>query len=94
MVILFGRKFYAVYVGNCIVNARASAAVEAAGLDSNPMLGIGLKIASVAVFVGMSTMLKAADGVPLGQLIFFRSFSQSSLFCSICNGVGNSQARF
>ncbi|MBA8821198.1 EamA family transporter [Ochrobactrum sp. P6BS-III] len=56
------------------MNARASAAVEAAGLDSNPMLGIGLKIASVAVFVGMSTMLKAADGVPLGQLIFFRSF--------------------
>ncbi|MCL7999310.1 DMT family transporter [Brucella sp. 21LCYQ03] len=38
------------------------------------MLGIGLKIASVAVFVGMSTLIKSADGIPLGQLIFFRSF--------------------
>lgn len=43
-------------------------------LQNNPMLGISLKVASVAVFVGMSTLLKAADGIPLGQLIFFRSF--------------------
>ncbi len=56
------------------MNAHASAPVGAAHLESNPMLGIGLKIASVTVFVGMSTMLKAADGIPLGELIFFRSF--------------------
>jgi len=56
------------------VNAHASAPVEAAHLETNPMLGIGLKIASVAVFVAMSTLLKAAEGVPVGQLIFFRSF--------------------
>lgn len=40
----------------------------------NPMIGIGLKVASVTVFVAMSTLLKAADGIPVGQLIFFRSF--------------------
>ncbi len=56
------------------MNAHASAPVEAAHLETNPMLGIGLKIASVAVFVAMSTLLKAAEGVPVGQLIFFRSF--------------------
>ncbi|SDG39746.1 DMT family transporter [Pelagibacterium luteolum] len=37
------------------------------------MLGIGLKVASVFVFVGMSSIIKGAEGVPLGQLIFFRS---------------------
>lgn len=56
------------------MNAHTSAPVEAAHLETNPMLGIGLKIASVAVFVAMSTLLKAAEGVPVGQLIFFRSF--------------------
>ncbi|MDQ0998550.1 drug/metabolite transporter (DMT)-like permease [Phyllobacterium ifriqiyense] len=40
----------------------------------NVMLGIGLKIASVCVFVGMSSLLKASDGIPAGQLVFFRSF--------------------
>lgn len=55
------------------MNAHASAPAGAAGLEFKPMLGIGLKIASVAAFVGMSTLLKAADGVPLGQMIFFRS---------------------
>ncbi|QND54174.1 DMT family transporter [Phyllobacterium sp. 628] len=38
------------------------------------MLGIGLKVASVCVFVCMSSLLKASDGVPAGQLVFFRSF--------------------
>ncbi|PQZ29311.1 EamA family transporter [Ochrobactrum vermis] len=56
------------------MNAHASAPVGAAHFETNPMLGIGLKIASVAVFVAMSTLLKAAEGVPVGQLIFFRSF--------------------
>ncbi|EJM98930.1 DMT(drug/metabolite transporter) superfamily permease [Phyllobacterium sp. YR531] len=40
----------------------------------NVMLGIGLKIASVCVFVCMSSLLKASDGIPAGQLVFFRSF--------------------
>ncbi|HMF68178.1 MAG TPA: DMT family transporter, partial [Phyllobacterium sp.] len=38
------------------------------------MLGIGLKVASVCVFVCMSSLLKASDGIPAGQLVFFRSF--------------------
>jgi drug/metabolite transporter (DMT)-like permease len=41
---------------------------------SNTMLGIGLKIASVCVFVCMSSLLKASEGIPAGQLVFFRSF--------------------
>ncbi|MGU3574780.1 DMT family transporter [Brucellaceae bacterium C25G] len=46
-----------------------------AGVEhSRPMLGIGFKIASVSVFVAMSTLLKAAEGIPAGQLVFFRSF--------------------
>jgi drug/metabolite transporter (DMT)-like permease len=36
--------------------------------------GIILKVASVAVFVGMSTCIKAAgEGIPAGQIVFFRS---------------------
>ncbi|RWM19383.1 MAG: DMT family transporter [Mesorhizobium sp.] len=33
-----------------------------------------LKIVSVAVFVGMSSCIKAAGAVPAGQIVFFRSF--------------------
>lgn len=45
------------------------------GLEHPRMMwGIGLKIASVSVFIGMSTLIKATDGVPVGQLVFFRSF--------------------
>ncbi|RWP80062.1 DMT family transporter, partial [Mesorhizobium sp.] len=33
-----------------------------------------LKIVSVAVFVGMSSCIKAAGNVPAGQIVFFRSF--------------------
>jgi len=43
-------------------------------LGSNPLVGIGLKIVSVAVFVAMSSFLKAAGQLPAGQLVFFRSF--------------------
>lgn len=43
-------------------------------LPQNALLGIGLKIGSVCVFVAMSGLLKAAEGVPSGQLVFFRSF--------------------
>lgn len=38
------------------------------------MLGIGLKLASVAAFLVMASLLKASQGVPPGQLVFFRSF--------------------
>ncbi|MBB6408143.1 EamA family transporter [Mesorhizobium sangaii] len=38
------------------------------------LTGITLKIVSVAVFVGMSTCIKAAGTVPAGQIVFFRSF--------------------
>ena len=55
-------------------NVQSNETAEPDLLQNNPMLGISLKVASVAVFVGMSTLLKAADGIPLGQLIFFRSF--------------------
>jgi drug/metabolite transporter (DMT)-like permease len=40
----------------------------------NPLQGILLKIASVTVFVGMATCIKAAGQVPAGQIVFFRSF--------------------
>lgn len=38
------------------------------------MIGILLKVASVSVFVTMSTLIKASgEGVPAGQIVFFRS---------------------
>lgn len=38
------------------------------------MIGILLKVFSVAVFVTMSTLIKsAAEGMPAGQIVFFRS---------------------
>ncbi|MDT8345369.1 MAG: DMT family transporter [Thermohalobaculum sp.] len=41
----------------------------------NPLRGIALKVASVAVFMLMSTLIKiAAEHVPAGQSVFFRSF--------------------
>lgn len=41
---------------------------------SNPLVGIGLKIVSVAFFVGMQTCVKASGQLPAGQIVFFRSF--------------------
>ena len=41
---------------------------------TNTLVGIGLKVASVAVFVGMSTTIKLAGQVPAGEIVFFRSF--------------------
>lgn len=38
------------------------------------MLGITLKVISVAVFLLMSTGAKSLPQIPLGQLVFFRSF--------------------
>lgn len=40
-----------------------------------PLRGIGLKVASVVVFIVMASLIKAtADHVPAGQAVFFRSF--------------------
>ncbi|MGF7007388.1 DMT family transporter [Aminobacter sp. BE322] len=41
---------------------------------SSPLVGIALKVVSVAVFVGMSTAIKATGEVPAGQIVFYRSF--------------------
>ena len=40
----------------------------------NAMTGIAFKVSSVCVFLAMSTLLKASEGVPAGELAFFRSF--------------------
>lgn len=40
----------------------------------SPLRGIGLKVASVSVFVAMFALVKAAGQVPAGQIVFFRSF--------------------
>ncbi len=41
---------------------------------SRPLAAIGLKVASIAVFVGMQAFIKLAGIVPAGQIVFFRSF--------------------
>ncbi len=38
------------------------------------MLGIGLKVASVLIFLLMGTLLKASGDIPTGELAFYRSF--------------------
>lgn len=43
--------------------------------EAQPLRGIGLKLVSVAVFMAMSSLIKAtADEVPPGEAVFFRSF--------------------
>ena len=37
------------------------------------MLGIGLKVTSVLVFLSMSSLIKVSGDIPLGELVFFRS---------------------
>jgi drug/metabolite transporter (DMT)-like permease len=44
------------------------------GGHNSTLTGIALKIISVAVFVSMSSCIKAAGIVPAGQIVFFRSF--------------------
>jgi len=46
----------------------------AASVVDQTLVGIGFKIVSVFAFVVMSSLLKAAEGVPAGQLVFYRSF--------------------
>lgn len=48
--------------------------MNAAHPSSNPLVGIGLKIISVAIFVAMSAFIKGAGQIPAGQIVFFRSF--------------------
>jgi drug/metabolite transporter (DMT)-like permease len=48
-------------------------AVDRARLG-NTLTGIGLKVASVAIFVCMSTSIKFAGQLPAGEIVFFRSF--------------------
>lgn len=44
------------------------------GVTDNAIRGIVLKILSVVVFVLMSALVKASGEVPLGQIVFYRSF--------------------
>ena len=39
-----------------------------------PLTGIAFKVGSVLIFLVMSSLLKASQGVPAGELVFFRSF--------------------
>jgi len=51
------------------------APAEAEPVDkANPLTGILLKVLSVALFVVMSSAIKAAGQLPAGQIVFFRSF--------------------
>ena len=45
-----------------------------AAASESTLTGIGMKVASVAVFVAMQTLIKAAGDVPAGEIVFFRSF--------------------
>lgn len=56
------------------MSAITQAAADRLPGPQNVMLGIGLKVGSVTIFMAMQTMLKAAEGVPTGELVFFRSF--------------------
>ena len=52
----------------------ATQPVSTTGPSGNVLRAIGLKITSVAVFVAMSSFIKAAGQLPAGQIVFFRSF--------------------
>ncbi len=54
--------------------SKKDSARVAAQAASNPMRGITLKVISVFFFVIMTTMLKATETVPSGEMVFFRSF--------------------
>jgi drug/metabolite transporter (DMT)-like permease len=42
--------------------------------SGSTLRGIALKVLSVVAFVGMSSLIKAAGRVPVGEIAFFRSF--------------------
>ena len=41
---------------------------------NSTLTGIAFKVASVVIFLAMASLLKASQGVPAGELVFFRSF--------------------
>nr|WP_295470321.1 DMT family transporter [Mesorhizobium sp.] len=41
---------------------------------SRPLAAIVLKVSSIAVFVGMQSFIKLAGVLPVGQIVFYRSF--------------------
>ncbi len=43
-------------------------------ITDRPLVGILFKIASVIIFVAMSSFIKASGDVPAGQIVFYRSF--------------------
>ena len=47
---------------------------DASSGQQRTLVGITFKICSVAVFVAMSSLIKAAGELPAGQIVFFRSF--------------------
>ena len=47
---------------------------RAGGRRSSPLTGIAYKIGAVLIFLVMSSLLKASNGIPAGELVFFRSF--------------------
>lgn len=59
---------------NAPVRDRPVIDLGTAKADARPLLGIACKVTSVVIFVMMSTLLKAAEGVPSGEMVFFRSF--------------------
>lgn len=44
-----------------------------ASRPANALIGIAFKVASVAMFVGMSSCIKLAGEMPVGEVVFFRS---------------------
>lgn len=45
-----------------------------ASVERKPLVGIALKVLSVASFMLMNSFIKAAGQVPAGQIVFYRSF--------------------
>lgn len=56
------------------MNAYVTQTDAPATSEKNPLLGIGLKVASVCAFMAMATSIKLAGQLPPGQIVFFRSF--------------------
>ena len=56
--------------------------------QARPLLAIGLKVGSVAAFMGMATAIKYAGQLPAGQIVFFRSFFAILPICAYLLVVG------
>lgn len=42
--------------------------------ETGQLAAIGFKLASVVAFVAMGTVIRLTEGIPIGQILFFRSF--------------------